>query len=84
MVQKDEGLRCPECRGETGVIDTRKSGLWRRRRRICETCGYRFSTMEIPAEVFEWMEAKLKIVDAFARLINEQKEESDDDDCDAV
>lgn len=42
-------MRCPECQAaETKVIDSRPSddGATVRRRRICETCGARFTTYE--------------------------------------
>ncbi|HLT95310.1 MAG TPA: transcriptional regulator NrdR [Acidimicrobiia bacterium] len=42
-------MRCPECQAaETKVIDSRPSedGAAVRRRRICETCGARFTTYE--------------------------------------
>ena len=39
---------CPACKTETKVVDSRVSpdGLSVRRRRECETCGERFSTIE--------------------------------------
>lgn len=42
-------MRCPKCGGEdTRVIDTRidRKGLSIRRRRLCQSCEYRFSTLE--------------------------------------
>lgn len=41
---------CPKCAEETKVIDTRSSRQYRRRRRECCGCGYRFTTLEIPFE----------------------------------
>ena len=42
------GLSCPICEGDTKVKDSRKhvSGIYRRR--VCDDCDYRFSTMEAP------------------------------------
>ena len=39
-------MKCPKCNGATHVVDRRGQ----RRRRECNQCGYRFSTMEILAE----------------------------------
>lgn len=44
-------MKCKKCGGETRVIDSRcnnSSGI--RRRRICEQCGERFTTIEKPKE----------------------------------
>lgn len=38
-------MNCPECNGTTKVVDRR--GV--RRRRSCDTCNYRFSTIEMLA-----------------------------------
>jgi transcriptional repressor NrdR len=49
-------LACPTCGGHRlAVIDTRKTnghGAIRRRRK-CEACGYRYSTIEISEAVFK-------------------------------
>ena len=45
------GLACPKCDSrETFVKDSRPvdSGLYLRRRRVCEACDHRFSTREAP------------------------------------
>lgn len=39
-------MRCPRCKGESRVYDTREAGPIRIRRRACESCGHRFSTAE--------------------------------------
>ncbi len=42
-------MKCPSChRNDTSVMDSRVTdeGLAIRRRRECDTCGYRFSTVE--------------------------------------
>jgi transcriptional regulator NrdR family protein len=44
-------MKCPECRRETRVVDSREtkhSGL--RRRRQCDGCRERFSTIEVAAQ----------------------------------
>lgn len=47
-MKKEEGFICPECGlycvGK--VIDTRQTVYGRRRRRVCELCGERFTTIE--------------------------------------
>jgi hypothetical protein len=41
------GIRCPKCQGdEHSVRDSRPSGDMIRRRRLCASCGHRFSTFE--------------------------------------
>jgi transcriptional repressor NrdR len=47
------GQVCPKCDGDTGVIDTRpyKDGV--RRRRECQECGYRYSTVEYSVEYLD-------------------------------
>lgn len=40
-------MRCPECGGNTTVLETRTLFSEEiRRRRICRDCGYRFTTIE--------------------------------------
>ena len=36
-------MKCPSCGGLTRVLETRED----RRRRACEACGHRFSTVEV-------------------------------------
>ena len=44
-----EAMTCPECSSSaTRVTDTRHVSTGQRRRRECETCGYRFTTYERP------------------------------------
>ena len=44
------GIECPfcgsVCKGE--IIDVRRTSNGKRRRRICELCGKRFTTFEFP------------------------------------
>lgn len=44
------GLRCPECGGETAVLDSRTFGEAVRRRRCCLSCHLRFSTFEVAGD----------------------------------
>jgi len=42
-------MRCPACKNmDTKVVDSRviEDGKWIRRRRSCEYCSHRFSTIE--------------------------------------
>lgn len=39
-------MRCPECAQETRVIDSRDTADGVRRRRECQSCGDRFTTLE--------------------------------------
>jgi transcriptional regulator NrdR family protein len=51
-----EGLHCPNCNLTNVLVkDSRISedGTTRRRRRVCADCGHRYSTMEVPLEMFD-------------------------------
>jgi transcriptional regulator NrdR family protein len=54
-MNKERKVLCPQC-GECSisVIDTRMASRRDhdviRRRRKCDTCGHRYSTLEVPAE----------------------------------
>ena len=45
-------MNCPMCEGNTMVIDSRPSVDSIKRRRLCEKCGYRFSTVEIDIDMY--------------------------------
>lgn len=47
--QGSSALVCPKCGGDTGVKDSRpnRDNTGIRRRRLCEVCGYRFTTWEM-------------------------------------
>lgn len=50
------GYLCPKCSGPTEVIDSRPAGsqgVGIRRRRECKKCAERFTTQEIPYELYE-------------------------------
>jgi len=50
ILNMNTGLGCPECGScESGVVDSRGTTDGIRRRRLCEYCGYRFSTVEVLA-----------------------------------
>ena len=44
-------MRCPQCREDTLVTDSRQHARGVRRRRRCPECGHRFSTLEAVAVV---------------------------------
>lgn len=45
---------CPECKQlAVEVIESRKSGLARRRRKECKACQHRFTTYEVPQHLYE-------------------------------
>ena len=52
-------MTCPNCGGETHVVDSRTNEDSTRRRRECVECKSRFSTVEIDADYY----ATLKPVD---------------------
>ena len=41
-------MKCPKCRGNTKVYDSRPTIAGVRRRRECLKCGFRFTTFELP------------------------------------
>lgn len=46
-------MNCPKCGSDdTAVRDTRMTGIVRYRRRKCNRCGNKFSTMEIPMQEY--------------------------------
>lgn len=45
---------CPVCKQlAVEVIESRKSGLARRRRKGCKACQHRFTTYEVPQHLYE-------------------------------
>lgn len=44
---------CPHCQSEMGVKDSRPMPYGIRRRRVCPSCGFAMSTVEIPAEQYQ-------------------------------
>lgn len=48
-------MTCPKCNGKTKTIDSRADEDSVSRRRECLSCGYRFSTVEIDADLYERM-----------------------------
>jgi len=46
-------MRCPKCRKDTSVIDSRSVSQREmiRRRRECDACHYRFTTYEAPYRI---------------------------------
>jgi transcriptional regulator NrdR family protein len=71
------GLQCPACGGDlTKVIDSRPTEMMGfpsiRRRRPCDNCGTRQTTLEVPVDLFEtWRrgvakELLLKLIDEVA------------------
>lgn len=52
-------MTCPKCGGKTKINDSRHNDDDSvKRRRECLECGYRFSTVEIDADLYERMEGK--------------------------
>jgi transcriptional regulator NrdR family protein len=56
-------MKCPECKSDqVSTIDSRpldKNNAIRRRR-ICDTCGFRWSTQELPKALIDFYEEQLK------------------------
>ena len=52
-------MTCPICGGDTRIIDSRNKDDHKKRRRICQECGYKFNTIEIDMDLYLKMEVKL-------------------------
>ena len=46
-------MNCPNCGGETHVVDSRSDYDFVKRRRECNDCKHRFNTVEIDADYYE-------------------------------
>ena len=51
-------MTCPQCGGETFIINSRKTCDNVRRRRVCRECGHRFSTTEIEIDLLNKLTKK--------------------------
>ncbi len=49
------GFMCPSCKERhTSVVDSRpRESGYIRRRRVCDSCTFKFSTIEVPLDFFE-------------------------------
>lgn len=73
-------MKCPECgSGNWRVIDTRVTQGGRRRRKACNDCGARWTTIEIPQadlndiqQQVRGLEDKLERLFAFCSSLNER------------
>lgn len=54
-------MTCPICGGDTSIIDSRNKDDYKKRRRICQECGYKFNTIEIDMDLYLKMEVKMII-----------------------
>lgn len=61
---------CPACQGETDVAETRGS----RRRRVCKSCGERFTTVEISADELRDLEDMQKNLRTVLRHLEEAQQ----------
>ena len=53
-------MLCPVCEGETKVIDSRRKPDCVNRRRECLECGFRFNTVEVDTDYFDFLHRKEK------------------------
>ena len=57
-------MKCPKCKcKDSYVIDTRDTGAYIRRRRVCNKCGTRYSTFELSNAEYLELKAVKKMVD---------------------
>ena len=64
-------MNCPTCKAETRVVDSRETREGQRRRRLCGSCGHRFSTREVLLEALTEHEARLEATRALRRAHGE-------------
>ena len=62
-MKRINGFICPKCGQENigEILDSRYSAYGKRRRRVCEKCGERYTTVEV------YMEKPTKFCKAYAR-----------------
>lgn len=48
-------MTCPVCNGETTIYKTHDDDDCIKRWRVCDSCGYRFHTIEIDKDLYERM-----------------------------
>jgi transcriptional regulator NrdR family protein len=54
-------MNCPQCDyGKSKTLETRKSKVHTRRRRQCDSCGWRFTTREVPDSGLKHLSALAK------------------------
>jgi transcriptional regulator NrdR family protein len=72
-------MKCPECNGATGVIETRLTHSGVRRRHKCCTCGNRFTTLEITIKEYKSMTEQLKnnkeVEELIDKIVKQRKED---------
>lgn len=67
--RQDQGLPCPRCGHENSLIpDSRQSPHGRRRRRECQACFHRWSTMEVDAEVYHRLMSSVRAINELVRV----------------
>lgn len=64
-------MKCPVCGDKTKTIDSRGCDERKkvRRRKMCLTCGHRFSTIEMPEEAYENAMSCLKIINIMKDVV---------------
>lgn len=63
-------MKCPECGGKSGVLDTRRAKKYIYRRRRCYDCGKTFSTREYYASEFTEEKSKLEQIETCLRVLD--------------
>lgn len=63
-------MKCPNCGGEQFVvIDCRQRKSYIRRRRYCQGCKQRFSTVEVTDEQLEEMKRKTRLSNTILKVV---------------
>ena len=62
-------MNCPECGGNSGIIETRVVEHGTRRRHKCLFCYHRFTTMEIAMDEYKYLTSAAKNKDQFFTVV---------------
>lgn len=68
-------MKCPKCGSKTFIFDSREKDNRMWRRRMCDTCGYRFTTEEITEEQYSALQRYKQIITDAVDLLKGAKNE---------
>ena len=63
-------MKCPDCSGKTGVIESRDVQGRYRRRRACNECRWRFTTYEVTKGELEKLLHAERVLSKVEKLID--------------
>lgn len=66
-----DSIQCPQCNGESHVVDSRDEETARRRRRQCDSCHHRYTTYEIHADEFNRIRKLEPVITTLRAVLNQ-------------